>query len=304
MPAHAATRRRRKTAAGAAPFGSDDASRAAADRPLPSHLRPGSQRPLRKSPKKWSRPRSPIRSRPAPILWRGSRLSPSAAAVLSLACARQRLTDTTLGQGDSGSRGLRRSTDRAPRHARLYCVCRPSRCRCSWVVSTVLARTVAFDNSYWIQMTAAVVTCPELRQTVERGLARTAGTLAGAAIATLVAGPLHPHGAALSGLSWSSPPSPTLMLFVNYVTFAVCVTAYVAFLLTLAGAAHGSLVAHRIASTVLAPRSPGSAKRCSPAWSARPPREPPAKMRTTRNAPDAHGASVDVTVKTTPGRID
>ncbi|HXU61410.1 MAG TPA: FUSC family protein [Polyangia bacterium] len=119
------------------------------------------------------------------------------------------------------------------------------------VVSMALARTIPFGNSYWIPMTAAIVTRPELRQTVERGLARTAGTLAGAAIATLVAWALHPHGAAVSGLVLVFAGLAYLMLFVNYATFAACVTAYVVFLLTLAGGAQESLVAHRIASTVL-----------------------------------------------------
>jgi hypothetical protein len=119
------------------------------------------------------------------------------------------------------------------------------------VAATALARWLPVGNSYWIPVTAAIVTRPELRQTFERGLARSLGTLAGAAIATLVARGLHPHVTALSGLVLVFAAAAYVMLFVNYATFAACVTAYVVFLLTLAGAPEKTLVAHRIVDTLL-----------------------------------------------------
>ena len=76
-------------------------------------------------------------------------------------------------------------------------------------VSMALARVVGLANSYWIPMTAAIVTRPAFRQTVERGVARTAGTLAGAALATLAAWAVHPNPArpVRAGRCCSPPPA-------------------------------------------------------------------------------------------------
>ncbi len=118
-------------------------------------------------------------------------------------------------------------------------------------VAMALARFVHLGNAYWIPITAAIVTRPAFRQTVERGLARTVGTLAGAAIATLMAWALHPRFAVLAVLVLAFAAAAYVLLYVNYASFAACVTAYVVFLLTLAGAAEHTIVAHRLLCTVL-----------------------------------------------------
>jgi hypothetical protein len=119
------------------------------------------------------------------------------------------------------------------------------------MLSMALGRTTHLANSYWIPMTAAIVTRPELHQTVERGLARTAGTLAGAAIATAAAFLLHPLPWLLALLVVLFAATGYLLLYVNYAAFAASLTAYVVFLLTLAGAPERAVIARRALCTVL-----------------------------------------------------
>ncbi len=106
-------------------------------------------------------------------------------------------------------------------------------------------------NSYWVPMTAAIVTRPNLRQTVERGVARTVGTLVGVAIATAVAYLLHPLPALLALLVVLFAAASYLLVYVNYAAFAASLTAYVVFLLTLAGAPERAVIARRVFCTVL-----------------------------------------------------
>ncbi|HVZ89972.1 MAG TPA: FUSC family protein [Polyangia bacterium] len=118
-------------------------------------------------------------------------------------------------------------------------------------LSMALSRTVGLSNGYWIPMTAAIVTRPELQQTVERGFARSAGTLAGAAVATAVAYLLHPLPAVLAVLVLLFAAAAYLLLYVNYAAFAASLTAYVVFLLTLAGAPERAVISHRALYTLL-----------------------------------------------------
>jgi len=119
------------------------------------------------------------------------------------------------------------------------------------MVSMALALAVHRSNSYWIPMTAAIVTRPELRQTVERGVARTAGTLVGVAIASGVAYLVHPLPALLALLVVLFAAAGYLLVYVNYAAFAASLTAYVVFLLTLAGAPERAVIARRVFYTVL-----------------------------------------------------
>ena len=100
-------------------------------------------------------------------------------------------------------------------------------------------------------MTAAIVMKGTLRQTFQRGLARIIGTLAGAALATLIAATLRPDPWILAGLVVIFTGSCYLLIYVNYATFAVCLTSYVVFLLALAGLPENDVIAHRSLSTIL-----------------------------------------------------
>jgi hypothetical protein len=118
-------------------------------------------------------------------------------------------------------------------------------------VSMALARGMSLENGYWIPMTAAIVTRPELHQTFQRGMARIVGTLAGAALATLIALALRPLPSVLAGLALLFAAACYLLVYVNYATFAACLTSYVVFLLALAGAPEAATIPHRVVNTLL-----------------------------------------------------
>jgi hypothetical protein len=118
-------------------------------------------------------------------------------------------------------------------------------------VAATFYRWAALPNGYWIPMTAAIVMKGTFMQTFQRGIARILGTLAGAALATLIAAYLRPDPWVLSALVVLFTGLSYVMIYVNYVTFAVCLTAYVVFLLALAGLPESAVIAHRSMNTIL-----------------------------------------------------
>ena len=100
-------------------------------------------------------------------------------------------------------------------------------------------------------MTALLVLKPDLQQTLVRGFARIAGTLIGAAIATLIAATLRPQPPALAALVIASAVLCYVLLNVNYAAYAIAITAYVAFLLALVGLPELVVVRARVLNTAL-----------------------------------------------------
>ena len=118
-------------------------------------------------------------------------------------------------------------------------------------VTAMCYRWLATPNGYWIPMTAAIVMKGTFQQTFQRGLARILGTLAGAALATLIAATLHPDPWVLAALVVLFTGLSYLLIYVNYICFAVCLTAYVVFLLAMAGLPESAVIAHRAMNTIL-----------------------------------------------------
>lgn len=114
-----------------------------------------------------------------------------------------------------------------------------------------VTRTLDLRQWYWVPMTALLVLKPDLQQTLIRGLARIGGTLIGAAIATLIAATLRPEPATLVVLVLLSALFCYVFLNVNYGLYAVAITAYVAFLLALAGLPELVVVRARVLNTAL-----------------------------------------------------
>jgi hypothetical protein len=118
-------------------------------------------------------------------------------------------------------------------------------------LAAVISRWLNLPNGYWVPMTAVILLRPEFHQTLARGLARLTGTLLGVGLATVIAILLRPHGAALAALvvvfAWAS----YAVLRVNYALFAVCITAYVVFLLAYTGLPEARVVEFRLINTVL-----------------------------------------------------
>jgi hypothetical protein len=114
-----------------------------------------------------------------------------------------------------------------------------------------ITRSLNVRQWYWVPMTALLVLKPDLQQTLVRGFARIAGTLIGAAIATLVAATLRPSQPVLVGLVLVSAALCYVLLNVNYAAYAVAITAYVAFLLAFAGLPELVVVRTRVLNTAL-----------------------------------------------------
>jgi uncharacterized membrane protein YccC len=118
-------------------------------------------------------------------------------------------------------------------------------------VAAALYKGLSKQNGYWIPMTAAIVLRRDLPQAIQRGLARIAGTMAGALIASLLLLVLPENqwfralGVAL--FAWAA----YTLFWANYAYYAVCLTAYVVFLLSVAGLNERELIEHRAAFTAL-----------------------------------------------------
>jgi Fusaric acid resistance protein-like len=127
----------------------------------------------------------------------------------------------------------------------------PFRAAIVLATAAALSRYLALPNGYWVPITAGIVMKPDFAQTVQRGLARMLGTVAGAALATVVAAHLRPSPAILAVLVVIFASLSHLLVYVNYVAFSVCVTSYVVFLLSLAGLPGNAVIAHRVVNTLL-----------------------------------------------------
>ena len=118
-------------------------------------------------------------------------------------------------------------------------------------VSTEIYRQFGFANGYWIPMTALLVLRPGLTDTISRAVARTAGTLAGAVLASYFLAHLAPAPPTLAVLTcffaWLSYSLNT----VNYGLFTLCLTAYIVSLLSLASLPGNAVASHRAISTVI-----------------------------------------------------
>lgn len=119
------------------------------------------------------------------------------------------------------------------------------------VIAGAIYHWLNLPNGYWVPMTAVILLRPEFHQTLARGLGRLAGTLLGVGLATLLVVIVQPHTVALVVLicvfAWGS----FAFLRVNYGLFAICITAYVVFLLAYMGLPEGRVVEYRLINTAL-----------------------------------------------------
>lgn len=114
-----------------------------------------------------------------------------------------------------------------------------------------LSRFMSLQNAYWVPMTALLVMKPDVGQSFTRALARLSGTIAGAAIATVIAAELHPGLWVIAALIVLFAWLCYNLLLVNYAVYTICITQYVVFLLSLAGLPTRVVFAHRVFNTIL-----------------------------------------------------
>ncbi len=130
---------------------------------------------------------------------------------------------------------------------------------CRYALRMALVITVAsefyrhtnFVSGAWIPMTTLLVVRADLHQTLTRGVMRVAGTIVGAGLAGLVAAHLHPSPWALAGLTVFFAWWAFAVLNVNYALFTLNLTAYIVFLLGLAGLPPAAVVPRRALYTLL-----------------------------------------------------
>lgn len=111
-------------------------------------------------------------------------------------------------------------------------------------VSTEIYRRLHYASGYWIPMTALLVMKPSLADTVSRAVARTLGTVAGAWALSLLVARYPPSLLELALLTVLFAWLSYATLNVNYALFAVFITGYIVFLLSLAQMP-GVEIAHR-----------------------------------------------------------
>ncbi len=112
------------------------------------------------------------------------------------------------------------------------------------VLASEVYRRLHMQSGYWVPMTALIVQKPAFYETLTRGLLRTAGTLGGATLATLLAAHVPLGNWWLAGLATTFAFWSFATISVNYGLYAVGLTSYIVFLLSL-NALPGPEIAHR-----------------------------------------------------------
>ena len=120
------------------------------------------------------------------------------------------------------------------------------------LVAEAIALSVHFHNAYWIPMTALIIMKPDLLLTNARSIARLAGTLVGAGLATLAARLLSPDGVWLSLLIVVSIYFAYALQNVNYALYAVPLTSYIAFVLAVGRTPERATAEYRVIATAIA----------------------------------------------------
>ena len=120
------------------------------------------------------------------------------------------------------------------------------------MLAITLEEELTFPHSYWIPMTVAWITRPDLDGTVERVVLRVVGTLVGIAFAGTFLVTIHP-GTPLSVLMVSFAVFLVLSFLVpNYAIAVVGITIFVFFLFSIVGYPTEQMIVTRIFSTLLA----------------------------------------------------
>jgi uncharacterized membrane protein YccC len=157
--------------------------------------------------------------------------------------------------------------------------------------ATAVYHVLQLERGYWIPMTALLVLRPEFHDTFARGIARIAGTVAGAAVATLIVNAFNPGPIALTVLVLAFVWGCYALVRMNYAIFTVCLTGYIVFVLMLGGVAEMTAAATRALYTIAG----GALALCVyalwPTWAASTARESLGAML------DEHGAYVRVLLR-------
>jgi uncharacterized membrane protein YccC len=166
--------------------------------------------------------------------------------------------------------------------------------------ATAMYRLRDLPRGYWMPMTALLVLRPEFHDTFARGIARVAGTIAGAAVATLIVNTLVPGPPALTVLVLVFVWGCYALFRINYAIFTACLTGYIVFLLMLGGVPEMTAATTRALYTIEGGVLALFVYAIWPTWAASTARESLGAML------DAHGAYVAALLRgySDPSRID
>ena len=118
-------------------------------------------------------------------------------------------------------------------------------------VSTLIYQQMHFASGYWIPMTAVMVLRPGIADTANRAIARTLGTVVGAWLISIFVAHFTPSPTWLVVFTvlfaWLSYGT----LNVNYALFALCLTGYIVFLLSLDRLPENEIAHRRAVATAI-----------------------------------------------------
>ncbi len=117
------------------------------------------------------------------------------------------------------------------------------------IVSILVYRFWEYPNAYWIPMTALILPKPDMKGTLQRDVARIAGTIVGAGVATLLAAVIRPHAPALIALVLIYMWASYALQNVNYAAYIAMLTGYIAFDLAIGKQPEILSAWHRILAT-------------------------------------------------------
>ncbi|MCQ8770748.1 FUSC family protein [Streptomyces telluris] len=123
-----------------------------------------------------------------------------------------------------------------------------------------------WGHAYWAPMTSVMVMRPDFGQTYSRGVARFAGTVVGVAVAGVLMALTHPGPWVCAGLSVVCVGLMYLLMRTGYSVTSACITAYVVFLLGIAGEGWSQTVEARVALTLLGGLLAMAAYALFPTW--------------------------------------
>ncbi|WP_228984022.1 FUSC family protein [Streptomyces sp. DH12] len=130
----------------------------------------------------------------------------------------------------------------------------------------LLGTALPFGHGYWAPLTAVMSMRPDFSQTYARSVARFAGTLVGVALATGVVRAAGPGTHTSAALAVAAACGAYLLMRSGYAAAQVCVSAYVVFLLGMAGEQWTQTVPERVVLTLLGGVLAMLAYALYPAW--------------------------------------
>jgi uncharacterized membrane protein YccC len=117
-------------------------------------------------------------------------------------------------------------------------------------IAMILGRHFAADRGYWIPLTAALVLKPDLQTTFVRGIARIAGTLLGAVVATAVIALVRGNGELQIVATILAAAAAYLTFNPNYGVFTLSITSFVVLVLAIRGLPGTTTLEARVLDTL------------------------------------------------------